>query len=227
MKFPRWKRWLSYLYPIPVRHVSSPLHPTLYLELVRGRLQLSANRAIYSFEDLYLNFAEVFRHSDLQRLQGGDVLVLGLGLGSVIQMLERDHQLRGHYTAVEHDEVIAAWADELILKDLNARVQCIVANAASYLEQSTGQFDLILLDIFEDDQIPAWFSSAECLEHVQRLLRPGGLLISNRLYRSARDKEETNRYVGEVFGPAFPQAAWLDVNGNRMLISDRSFVRAR
>ncbi len=48
---PLWKRWLSHVFPIPVRRVATSVHPDLAVALVRGRYQLSTPHAIYSFED--------------------------------------------------------------------------------------------------------------------------------------------------------------------------------
>lgn len=222
---PLWKRWLSHVFPIPVRRVSTSVHPDLTVALVRGRYQLSTPHAIYSFEDLYLNFAEAFRHTDFSRLPGREVLVLGLGLGSVIQILEEQFDLQGDYTAIELDEGIIGLAEEFGLAEVDAPVTVIAADAASFLQVQAGRtWDLILLDIFMDDRVPDFFSSSECLTLLAECLSDGGLLINNRLYRSSADRRETDRYQQEVFLKAFPHAAAIDVQGNRMLFSDRAYL---
>lgn len=222
---PLWKRWISHLFPIPVRHFATSVHPQLWVTVSRGRYQLSTPHAIYSFEDLYLNFAEAFRHTDLTRLPGKDVLVLGLGLGSVIRILEERFHMNGDYTAVELDEGIIGLAEEFGLADLRAPVTVIAADAEIFLRlQHDRQWDLILLDIFMDDRIPDFFSSADCLDQITRCLSAGGLLVNNRLYRSAVDRSETERYQREIFEPHFPHTAALDVQGNRMLFSDRAYL---
>ena len=224
-QIPPWKKWLSHLFPIPVRRVATPLHPDLSVSLVRGRYQLCTPHAIYSFEDLYLNFAEAFRHTDFGRLPGRDVLVLGLGLGSVIRILEDRFDLQGDYTAVELDEGIIGLAEEFGLGTVRAPVTVIAADAETFLRVQAGRtWDLILLDIFLDDQVPDFFSTPECLTLLRQCLSDGGLLINNRLYRSAADQRDTDRYQREVFQAGFQEYGAIDVQGNRMLFSDRAYL---
>lgn len=224
-KVPRWKQWLSHLLPIPIRRVSTSVHPDLSVVMARGRYQLSTPNAIYSFEDLYLNFAEAFGRTDFDRLPGREVLVLGLGLGSVIGILENRFDLGGDYTAVELDQGIVGLAEEFGLAEVRAPITVIAADAETFLRVQAGRtWDLILLDIFVDDRIPDFFSSAECLNLITRCLSEGGLLISNRLYRSASDRRDTDSYQQEVFLKHFPRADALDVQGNRMLFSDRAYL---
>lgn len=226
MKIPRWKRWLSWIWPLTIRTRRSAIHPSLTLLLSKGRFQLCTPQAIYSFGDLYVNFARTFRALALERLPGKDVLVLGLGLGSVIEMLENEHGLGGDYTAVEVDEAIIDLAKTFTLDELEVPLTIITADARDFLEvPSSRQFDLILLDIFQDVRIPDYFWTSKCLNRLDALLRPGGLLLDNRLYRSREDKVRTEAYLKDVFLPRFPHAAWMDVEGNRILIQDGSFLK--
>lgn len=222
-----WQRLRSFLWPVPVRKLRSRHHPRLELWLVRGRYQLSTPNAIYSFGDLYVNFAETFRQLDLTRLPGRKVLVLGLGLGSVIDLLENHHRLQGEYVAVELDEDIAELAQVYTLDELSAPVQVVTADAEAFLRGGDpgGPFDLILLDIFIDTRIPSFFSTPECADLTARLLRLGGLLVENRLYRTRKDKSESDDYFERVFLPRHPRAVRLDVDGNRMLIQDGTYLR--
>lgn len=228
MKPSAWQRLRSYLWPVPIRQIRSERHPRLWLHLVRGRYQLSTPNAIYSFGDLYVNFAETFRRLDLHRLPGRRVLVLGLGLGSVIELLENHHQFRGEYVAVEIDGDIVELARNFTLDALSAPVKVLTTDAETFLREGGGTgecFDLILLDIFCDTSIPTFFSTLECAERTAGLLRPGGLIVENRLYRTRKDKADTDNYFERVFLPLHPRAVRLDVDGNRMLIQDGAYLR--
>ena len=57
---PRWKRWLSYFWTIPIESVQSEVNPDLHVSLIKGRFQLYTQHAIYSFDDLYDNFGHTF-----------------------------------------------------------------------------------------------------------------------------------------------------------------------
>ncbi len=227
MIIPPWKRWLSYLWPITLDCLATEEHDYLLVSLVRGRLQLSTPNAIYSFEDLYINFAEAFRKINFDKLPGKNVLVLGLGLGSVIQMLEQEHHLGGTYTGVELDEAIIDLAQKFTLSHLDAQVTFIATDGAAFLQSWVGPgFDLIILDIFKDVKIPSYFSSAPCLEQVCALLSPAGLFLSNRLYRTNNDKKKTDTYVAEIFKNKFPNTISLNIEGNLILINDRAYLKS-
>lgn len=210
-----------------LEHLHTDLHESLTVSLVNGRIQLFADRAIYSFEDLYANFAEAFARIDLNRLPGSRVLVLGLGLGSVIQLLEQKHHFKGDYTAVEQEEAIIYLAEKYTLGGLDGRITTITGDAKPFLLHYRGApFDLVLLDVFQDDEIPEFFSTRSCLDCIQDLLSPDGLLIANRLYRTPHDQQQTDRYVRDIFKPMFPHAAALTVEGNRILFQDASYLKS-
>ena len=106
MQQPIWKKWLSYVKEISLEQTYSVYNPHLEVLLVEGRHQLVTEDAIYSFDDKYINFDEAFKRINWQKIKGKRVLVLGLGLGSVILLLEKKYGLDLDYTAVEIDPEI-------------------------------------------------------------------------------------------------------------------------
>jgi hypothetical protein len=49
------------------------------------------------------------------------------------------------------------------------------------------------------------------------LLKPGGLLLVNRLSKSKVDAVKSERYFEHVFKPTLPDAYMIDTNGNHIL----------
>ena len=101
MKQPLWKRWLSHLFVFHIESTSSEYNPHLYVSLRNGRYQLCTANAIYSFEDLYDNFADSFVQLELDKLPGKRVLILGFGLGSIPLILEKLGYTDFEFTGVE------------------------------------------------------------------------------------------------------------------------------
>lgn len=221
MKQPRWKIWLSYLFEWHVESAPSPLNPHLYVSLKQGRYQLATARAVYSYEDLYFNFRVAFRQMALDRLPGREVLVLGLGLGSVLQLLEHAFDLGGRYTAVERDESVVYLAQKYTLSSLRAPVQVVCADAARWvtLQPYEQTYDLVVMDVFVDDEVPAPFEGVDFLEAVRRLLRPGGVLMYNRLAATPRDRQTSLRFFDSAFVRVFPEAVYLDLRTHLMLFN--------
>ena len=101
MHIPLWKKWVSHVVPLTLETAASQQNPELTVMLDRGRLQLLSGNAIYSWDDLYHNFTIAFGTLDIEERGFQDVLILGLGLGSVPYILEKIYEQSYEYTAVE------------------------------------------------------------------------------------------------------------------------------
>lgn len=203
--------------PLTLETASSDLNPELAVVLDRGRLQLLSGNAIYSWDDLYHNFTIAFGSLEIENEPFEDALVLGFGLGSVPFILEKIYSRKYHYTAVEWDEMVAALASKYTLSRLSSPVEIITADAAVFVEVSGAEFDLIAIDIFEDDETPAQFESEGFLQACSQRLRPGGLLLYNRLYNSLQNQRKTSRFYENTFLKVFPEAWKIDTGGNWVL----------
>lgn len=226
LKIPSWKRWLSYLFEFHIESVSSELNPHLYVSLSRGRFQLSTAHAIYSFGDLYDNFSIAFSRLDFERFRPKDVLILGFGLGSVPIILEKMlPQRKFHFTGVEADEAVLYLAYKYALPDIASPIELIHADAFAFVSQQRKKFDLIAMDIFVDDEIPAIFEKEDFIKRLKLLLSPGGLLIYNRLARTKDDQKKTDSFFTNAFKSVFPTATYLGAGGNRMLLNRADFLK--
>ncbi|MCB0636474.1 MAG: fused MFS/spermidine synthase [Lewinella sp.] len=186
----------------------------------RGRYQLSTAHAIYSFGDLYLNFRRAFERFDWAEHPVEDVLLLGLGLGSIPLMLEETFHQNCRYTAVEIDEQVIDLAYRYVLSDLDSPIEMICADATAAVAQLPDEsYDLICMDIFLDDTVPNQFESPDFLQALERLLRPGGVLLYNRLASKTKDKRDSQAFFNGPFTEVFPAGRLLDVRGNYLLVS--------
>lgn len=217
MTLPLWKKWLSHLTPFTLERTGSRQNPELSVVLARGRVQLLSGNAIYSWDDLYHNFTIAFGELDRQMKPEADVLLLGLGLGSVPFILEKVYSRHYHYTAVEWDETVAELAHRYTLSRLDSPIEVVVADAEVFVQACSEEFDLLIVDIFEDDLTPPQFETAEFLEACRDRLRPGGLLLFNRLYGAHKDRVATERFYERTFKVAFPDARTIDTGGNWIL----------
>lgn len=215
MKIPFWKKWLSHITPLTLEQASSEQNPELSVMLDRGRVQLLSGDAIYSWDDLYRNFDLAFEDIDPARHSFKNVLLLGLGLGSVPLLLENKYKVICHYTAVEWDETIADMAWRYTLSRLKSPIQVVHADAEVFVDVCEDSFDLIIIDIFEDELTPPQFETKEFLEACDRLLEPGGMLLFNRLYAGSPNvKTSTERFFERTFKKVFPPGWYIDTEGN-------------
>ena len=139
---------MSYFFEFHIESAPSEINPHLYVSLSRGRYQLSTANAIYSFEDLYDNFFDAFKQIDLDKYPIKNVLVLGLGLGSIPLMLEKNFGKKYNYTAVEIDESVIYLSSKYALPQLKSNIQMICADAFAFVMQTEQKFDLICIHFY-------------------------------------------------------------------------------
>ena len=224
MKIPFWKKWLSFLFDVHIETRSSEHNPVLQVDLVRGRLQLCSENAIYSFADLYGNFRQAFQQLEMKRLEGGRFLVLGFGLGSIPYMLEKKSDLRFHYTGVEIDEEVLSLANKYVLSELDSPMEMICADAHSFVELCEQQFDVIAVDLFNDDVIPAKFETKAFLQRTLELLNPDGLLLYNRMTLGPNDELNARRFFDNQFKTVFEDGIFLEVKTNWILLNNSNYL---
>ena len=222
MRQPLFKRLLSYVYDVGIESRTSDVNPTIDLYLVKGRYQLCTANCVYSFDDLYDNFFKAFKAVDLKKHNPQSILVLGLGLGSIPFMLENNFGHRAFYTMVELDEEIIDLANKYVLDELDSGIEVILADACTFMQTNERKFDLICSDVFVDDQIPNSLQTEGYLEDLKRALSPNGLLMYNRLYRTLKDREATEKFYLDRFQREFPNATYLDVLGNWILMNKKA-----
>lgn len=214
---------LSYFTDISLEKTNSAYNPYLEVLLVNGRHQLITRNAIYSFDDKYQNFYDSFKSLNLNAFNDAEVLVLGLGLGSVIYMLEKNFEKRFHYTCVEIDPEIIRLANAYTLGKLESGVDIFQTDASNFVRQDTGSYNIILMDVFQNAEIPESFNKKEFLEMLKSKLSSNGLLLYNRMNITEKDKRR-NEAFKSGFAEFFPRFTTLCIRDNMMFISDDNFL---
>jgi len=213
---PAWKKYLSYIIPFTIE-VTEGTH-NHYLEVMysRGRYQLNTENAIYSFEDLYLNYFDAFRHFNISERPIQTVLILGFGLGSIPVMLERNFHQHYQFTGVELDEEVLILANKYGIAGLSSPIQLICADALHFVQQCTQQFDLICMDVFKDATVPKAFETIDFLTDLKALIAKDGLLLYNRMAHNEPQKSENQLFLDNKFKQVFKTGQYLNLGSNWM-----------
>ena len=220
MKPSLFKKALSFIWDIQVDYRSSDINGDLIVYLTKGRYQLCTAHAIYSFEDRYDNFGNIFRyHIDFDALPGNKVLILGLGLGSIPILLDQLRPGAWDFTAVEIDEEICTLAYEYGYPKITSPIQTIIGDAFNFVRTGTEQYDLICIDLFIDDVLPDSCNSSEFLTMVQDSLSPNGAVIANTLAFSEEHRIFSRKFYDDHFSKVFTDATLIHTHLNYMLVS--------
>lgn len=213
---PIWKKWLSHIKEFHIESAPSDLNPHLYVSLYKGRLQLSTDNAIYSYEDLYDNFGAAFKLIDWDKFNPKRILVLGGGMLSVPYLLEK-YKFKSEITVVEYDEEVIYLASKYMLDKISRPIQLIHADAKNFVDINQEKYDLIIVDVFNDDIVPTEIEQPDFLNQLKTISEPNTLILYNRLSRTLQDLTLTKGYYNDIFAQAFPESSYFDVQGNWIL----------
>lgn len=209
----------SYFVDVRLEEEHSTYSGKLEVICRNGRYALCTKNAVYSYDDLYINFRDSFQKIDLDKHGIKNVLVLGLGLGSIPLLLEKKFKKKYNYTLVEIDQKIVNLAKKYTLNELQSSYSIICIDALEYVKACSQQFDLVAIDIFIDDQIPSAFESVLFLEDVKKVLSPNALLMYNQLTYNDTLLSKTELFFQSKFKSVFPEAVFLPLSGNKMLLN--------
>ena len=146
-------RLLSHFWPIRVERVEGK-HGPLEIMWEYGRLVLNSARANQSFGGLHHVWQRSFAAVGLKERRIGRVLLLGLGAGSVVHILRRELGIMAPIVAVDDDPVMVQIAREHFSLGHHAGVEVVIDDAFDALQRITGPFDLIVVDLFTEMDVP-------------------------------------------------------------------------
>jgi hypothetical protein len=205
----------SYFRPIPLRRADSAISGYVDLLLFRNRFHLLAPEASYSDGARYFPAVEVARHLKKFLRRAKSVLILGAGLGSIVEVM-RARGYKPRYTLVEKDKTVLAWAMEILGED--DLLEPVLGDAKSFMAENQRKYDLVFVDVFRGKAVPDFVTSPLFLRQCQDSLSPGGRLALNYIEIHKNQWENVQR----VFARVFPGSHIVSRDENRILISGPS-----
>ncbi|HWK71124.1 MAG TPA: fused MFS/spermidine synthase [Burkholderiaceae bacterium] len=144
-----------------------------------------------------------------------NVLIVGLG-GATIPMALEKILPDAVIDTVEIDPSVVRVAERYFGYRQGPRQRLFVDDGRAFVEHAHGegrQYDMVMLDAFDVDYIPAHLLTREFLQHVRAILSPDGILVANTFTNSRMYDQESATYAA-VFGDFFNLRS-----GNRVIIA--------
>ncbi|WP_026451645.1 spermidine synthase [Aequorivita capsosiphonis] len=176
------KKFLSYIWPI-TRRFSSEVNGTLEVTYVNGKKILDTENANYSYGSLQKILEIGLTKVDLKSVE--NLLILGMGGGSVIKSLRETFEYQENIVTVEIDPEIIKLAKDEFGISTSENLQIIQEDAFEYVKTSDlsagaeERFQLIIIDLFIDINVPPIFYEKEFCDNVSSLLQKNGFIIFN------------------------------------------------
>lgn len=208
------KKILSFVWPVTKRF-HSEINGSLEVTYINGKKVLDTKNANYSYGSLQKILEFGLRKVDLKNVE--NILVLGMGGGSVIHSLRTKFEYKKNIVAVEIDSQIIKLAKEEFGIAPSEELQIIEGDAFEFVKNSNSKFQLIIIDLFIDLNVPPIFYEKEFCENVSNLLEKQGSIIFNVGVNLEKQSVTTEKIIAN-FGSGFQFRAHSKVNRTNSLL---------
>lgn len=177
------------------KRIKSNYSGTLEITWLNGKKVLNSENANYSYgaQEIVFDFGLRHAHGD----RSAEILILGLGGGSVIHLLRKKFNYYGRITAVEIDPAVIDIAIKEFKVKEQEKITLICEDAWEYVKKTPARFGLVIMDVFIDLEVPLAFYSAQFWKDVSRKLKGHGTIVFNAGINSANQKE-INHLITEI-----------------------------
>lgn len=192
----RYKKILSYFNVINEKRYDSIYNGVLEINWLNGKKILDTKNTNYSYGNLgkVLNKALKYTKTDFLK-KDAEILILGLGGGDVVKQLRENFKSQARITAVEIDPVII----EVALNEFNivpdSYLELIRDDAENFLKYTKERFDVIIVDLFYDMEIPDFVFQKSFIQIINNRLNIHGSVIFNTFVLNNDQEIRNNQFL--------------------------------
>lgn len=193
------KKYLSYLIPIPEKSMYSPVSGKVEINWNNGHRVIDTKTANYSYGNLQklLKFG-LKKLPNTYIANCNEILILGVAGGSVIETLRKDYRYTKNITGIEIDPAMIYWMNNEFQIHNNYNTTIIEIDANYFVRNTKNKYDLIVIDIFIDTDMPDFLFERSFIEHTFKILNPSGYMIFNTIFKNKTHKERNNTYYQNI-----------------------------
>jgi spermidine synthase len=189
------KRILSYLLPIKIHQRKSNFSKNLEVTWNNGQLVLDSENTNYSYGSLERILRKGLLYIGFDRIRKFEnILVLGVAGGSVIKTLTQEIKFKGKITGVEIDEVAIEIAQKFFQLQAIPNFNLVQDDAFEFVLKTKEKYDLIIIDVFQDTQMPNFLFEDFFINRINFLLQVNGFILFNTMVLSKKERERNQIY---------------------------------
>jgi spermidine synthase len=215
------KKLFSYFSGVLLRKYISNYSGNLYIMLENGKKVLNTDQVNYSYNSLHRVFKTAFARSGLKADPIDHTLILGLGGGSILQILREDYNLKTPITIVEIDPVIIEIARREFNIDQYSPIHIIEADAMEYVENNTIQHNLVCIDLFINENVPSEFLNIAFMQKLLSATTISGSIYFNIIVAGKQVKEklaEIRKFLEQKKGTEISDSYSLELEENNLVL---------
>ena len=213
------KYFLSFIFDVKIETTESILNPFLQVVIRNGRLLLNTYNANYSYGSLQDAFRFVFKKIKIKDKNIKDILVLGFGCGSIAALFNGYKNVE--ITGVEADEKVLALYEKYFIEEITSELILVEAFSEDYVTTITKTYDLIIVDVFIDIEIPSSIKESSFYKPLQNRLNKNGILIFNFIVLNEKEQIEFEK-IKDYFKLNYRRVETIEfMKFNKILVAEK------
>lgn len=213
------KYFLSFIFDVKIETTESILNPFLQVVIRNGRLLLNTYNANYSYGSLQDAFRFVFKKIKIKDKNIKDILVLGFGCGSIAALFNGYKNVE--ITGVEADEKVLALYEKYFIEEITSELILVEAFAEDYVTTITKTYDLIIVDVFIDIEVPSSIKESSFYKPLQNRLNKNGILIFNFIVLNEKEQIEFEK-IEDYFKLNYRRVETIEfMKFNKILVAEK------
>jgi len=194
----------SYLVPIKIFKKKSARSKTIEVTWTNGELVLDSENTNYSYGSLQRILRYGLRNIGYKAILEMDhILLLGVAGGSVVKTLVEEIEYKGKITGVEIDSEIIQIANDYFNLNKIKQLEIIIDDAFEFVLKTKHKYDLIIIDIFEDTNMPNFLFERFFSDRVCALLKDQGFVLFNTMILDEAHNIRNRKYIAEINSQLF------------------------
>ncbi|MGL5111353.1 MAG: spermidine synthase [Flavobacterium sp.] len=195
------KKLFSYLLPITIFKSKSAISKSIEVTWANGELIMDSENTNYSYGSLQRILRIGLLKIGFTKIQSmKNILVLGVAGGSVIKTLVDEIGYKGRIEGVDIDPEIIKVANSYFLLDTIPNLTIHIQDAFEYVLKCNEQYNLIIIDVFQDKEMPRFLFEKFFINPTTTLLRPDGFVLFNTMILNDSENERNKKFI-QLFDP--------------------------
>ena len=194
----KFKQLLSYFYPIKEYQTPSQINKNIEVTWNNGELVLDSKNTNFSYGSLQLVMDIGIQNIDQEKISTfKNTLLLGVAGGCVINVLKK-YNYSGKITGVELDPQIIIVAKQYFKLDKFVDLELIEGDANDFVKKTNKTYDLIIVDVFQDDIMPDFLFSDDFIENLKGILLQNGVILFNTIATLSYEFERNSTFEKKI-----------------------------
>lgn len=190
------KKLFSYLIPINIYKSKSTVSKSIEVTWTNGELLIDSENTNYSYGSLQRILRIGLRKIGFNTIKSMEnILVLGVAGGSVIKTLVDEIKFKGQITGVEIDPAIIEVANSYFQLNEIPNLEIHIQDAFDFILRSKDHYSLIIIDVFQDLQMPNFLFETFFINHTASLLKKNGFILFNTMILNEGDNVRNKNFI--------------------------------